>query len=244
MKICVCTQRAEVVDLCARAATSVACSTTFRNDLRVDHSDWGEFDLIVVDGETGAVSPFLSALRNASDAFILCLVDRSRLRATAELVESGADSVLATDIGFSALKAHFLGISRHKGSRAYPNSLAVGEFVLNRTAGSATWRGRRIDFGSQRVVFRLFAILLENAGEIVSHQAIWRQVWPNSKLAPRTGTIQRTIWRLRRLLKDITGDEYVWTVRNEGYRFAGDSGDDAPAPERAKVESRDEILAT
>ena len=207
-----------------RAAASVACSTTLRDELSGNDQRWSEFDLIVVDKSMPGASSLLPDIRRSSAAYVICLSPIAKLSNFIGMVNKGADNVLADNIGVEQLKAHFQAIARHKGSRAQATALVHGDFVLDRATGVATWRSRPIDFGSQRILHRLFVLLFENAGECVSLAAIWRRVWKASRLAPNAETIQRAVWRLRRLLSDVTGGDHVATVRREGYRFVADGG--------------------
>lgn len=222
LKICICTRRAELADRCARAAASVACSTTLRDELSGNDHRWSKFDLIVVDKTMPGASSLLPDIRRSSAAFVICLSPIAKLSNFIRMVNKGADNVLADDIGLEQLQAHFQAIARHKGSRAQSTALVHGDFALDRATGVATWRSRPIDFGSQRILYRLFVTLFESAGECVSLAVIWRRVWKASRLAPNAETIQRAVWRLRHLLSDITGGDHVETVRREGYRFVAD----------------------
>lgn len=226
LKVCVCTQTAELADRCIRAAAAVACSTTLRDEMSGNDYCWREFDLIVVDMAMPGASFLLPDIRRATAAFVICLSPIAKLSSFIRVVNRGADNVLADNIGVEQLQAHFQAIARHKGGRVQSTALVHGDFVLDRATGVATWRSRPIDFRSQRIIYRLFVLLFENAGECVSLAVIWRRVWTASRLAPNAETIQRAVWRLRRLLSDVTGGDHVATVRREGYRFVADGGAD------------------
>jgi len=66
--------------------------------------------------------------------------------------------------------------------------------------------------------FRLLAFLAQNAGEIVSRQLIFEQVW-GYYFDPGANVINVHIARLRRKLDRPGQPPIITTVKNEGYRF-------------------------
>jgi two-component system OmpR family response regulator len=66
--------------------------------------------------------------------------------------------------------------------------------------------------------FRLLAFLAQNAGEVVSRQLIFEQVW-GYYFDPGANVINVHIARLRRKLDRPGQPPIITTVKNEGYRF-------------------------
>jgi DNA-binding response OmpR family regulator len=68
-----------------------------------------------------------------------------------------------------------------------------------------------------RKEYELLALLAQNAGEIVSRDALLRQVWGYSE-GVRTRTLDVHIRRVRKKLAPFT-DQYIETIFGVGYRF-------------------------
>jgi len=66
--------------------------------------------------------------------------------------------------------------------------------------------------------FRLLAFLAQNAGQIVSRQLIFEQVW-GYYFDPGANVINVHIARLRRKLDQPGQPSLITTIKNEGYRF-------------------------
>jgi DNA-binding winged helix-turn-helix (wHTH) protein len=67
-------------------------------------------------------------------------------------------------------------------------------------------------------VAETLAILIENAGQVVSKEELLRAVWPNTFI--EEGSLTRTISILRKTLDDGSGQEFITTISKRGYRFA------------------------
>ena len=67
--------------------------------------------------------------------------------------------------------------------------------------------------------YELLALLVRNAGEIVSRDTLLWRVWGYSREI-RTRTLDVHIRRLRKALEEHGFDRFVQTVRGSGYRFS------------------------
>jgi len=117
-----------------------------------------------------------------------------------------------------------------------PNEMATRvEVMLRRAAASGdqaaiTSGSLRIDLIRRQVwiegqpvkllhmEFRLLAFLAQNAGQIISRQLIFEQVW-GYYFDPGANLINVHIARLRRKLDRPGQPPVITTVKNEGYRF-------------------------
>ena len=93
--------------------------------------------------------------------------------------------------------------------------------------------------------FRILAMLLEHAGEVVSREEIRKKLWPNDTIVEFEHSISAAMNRLRQALGDSAENpRYIETLARRGYRFicpvdvgawlAPPSPSDAPAvPTRA-----------
>jgi DNA-binding winged helix-turn-helix (wHTH) protein len=66
-------------------------------------------------------------------------------------------------------------------------------------------------------VAETLAILIENAGHVVSKEELLRAVWPDTVI--EEGSLTRTISILRKALDDGSGQEFIATLSKRGYRF-------------------------
>jgi DNA-binding winged helix-turn-helix (wHTH) protein len=82
-------------------------------------------------------------------------------------------------------------------------------------------------------VYRLLLFLIENAGDIVTKEAMLNRLWPDEEV--EEGNLARHISVLRKLLGERPGQhEYIHTIRRVGYRFV-------PEVTRS-IESRGQLL--
>ena len=68
-------------------------------------------------------------------------------------------------------------------------------------------------------VAETLAVLVENAGRLVSKEELLQRVWPNTFI--EEGSLTRTISILRKALDDGSGKEFIATHSKRGYRFIG-----------------------
>ncbi len=66
-------------------------------------------------------------------------------------------------------------------------------------------------------VAETLAVLVQNAGRVVTKEELLRGVWPNTFI--EEGSLTRTISILRKALDDGNGQEFIATLSKRGYRF-------------------------
>src|ERR1700680_4029288 len=67
---------------------------------------------------------------------------------------------------------------------------------------------------------QIFAMLLENAGEVVTREALRSALWPCDTFVDFEHSLNTAIMRLREALGDSSGSpRYVETLLRRGYRF-------------------------
>jgi len=95
-----------------------------------------------------------------------------------------------------------------------------GPFEVNAAAGELLRQGGRVKLQDQP--FRLLVVLLENAGELVSHEDIQRRIWENNTFVEFEGSLRVAVRKLREALgDDADNPHYIETVPRKGYRFLG-----------------------
>jgi DNA-binding winged helix-turn-helix (wHTH) protein len=74
----------------------------------------------------------------------------------------------------------------------------------------------------QEQPFRVLALLLENAGEVVSREELHAQLWPNDTFVAFDEGLNAAVNRLRRALGDSADNpKFIETIPKQGYRFIG-----------------------
>jgi two-component system, OmpR family, response regulator RegX3 len=96
--------------------------------------------------------------------------------------------------------------------------IAIGELELDNAARIARFRGEELDLS--RKEFDLLAVLMRDAGRVVTREDLMSEVWDTNWFGS-TKTLDVHIGWLRRKLGDDPADPtYIETVRGVGFRFA------------------------
>lgn len=101
-----------------------------------------------------------------------------------------------------------------------PRRLRFGAFVADLRTGELTKQGKRLHLQEQP--FRLLAMLLERAGELVTREEVRQRLWPRAVVDFDHG-LSKAVSKIR----DVLGDSaekprFIETVARRGYRFLAD----------------------
>ena len=131
-------------------------------------------------------------------------------------LDAGADDYLVKPFRLAELlarvRAHLRRAGGHGPRRRARRSLRAGELVLEPAARRA-WLGREELYAAPKE-FDLLALLVGEAGRVVTRERIMREVWDTEWLGS-TKTLDTHILALRGKL----GAEAITTLRGVGYRF-------------------------
>ncbi len=139
---------------------------------------------------------------------ILLLTARSEEVHAVDGLDAGADDYIAKPFRLAELLARV----RAAGRRAEPSEVAAA--------------GVRVDFASRRAhvqdvelalspkEFDLLAVLISEAGRVVSRERLMKQVWETSWVGSSRTLDQHVSW-----LRGKVGAERISTVRGKGFRF-------------------------
>jgi eukaryotic-like serine/threonine-protein kinase len=95
-----------------------------------------------------------------------------------------------------------------------------GPFEVNSGSGELLKQGIRVKLQEQP--FRLLIVLLENAGEPVTHEDLHRRIWENNTFVEFDSSLRVAVRKLRDGLGDDADDpHYIETIPRKGYRFLG-----------------------
>ncbi len=174
-----------------------------------------EFDLVVLDVMLPEMDgqEVLRSLRASGIATpVLLLTARDAVSDRVSGLEAGADDYLTKPFAFDELLARIRALHR-RASLAQPDVLQVGEVTMDRSSHEVRVQGRRIDLTPTE--YRLLELLMQNAGKLLTRQAILARVWGyDIEVAPNA--VEQYVHYLRSKLADAL---QVTTVRGAGYRL-------------------------
>lgn len=106
-----------------------------------------------------------------------------------------------------------------------------GDFEANLQSGELRREGLRLRLSDQS--FRVLALLLENAGQLVTRDALRDKLWTRHRLIDFEAGLNSAVKRLRDALHDSANEpRYIETLPRRGYRFVAsvDQISDPAAP--------------
>jgi DNA-binding response OmpR family regulator len=131
----------------------------------------------------------------------------------------GADDYITKPFKMRELVARVNAFLRRKQSGA-SQSHRFGEFELNMTAHRLYRQGREVELTAKE--FGLLAYLVTHPGRAFSRENILNAVWGNSVMVTER-SVDRCVTTLRAKLEpDPRRPGFIATVRDVGYRFAGE----------------------
>src|SRR5262245_9544537 len=108
-----------------------------------------------------------------------------------------------------------------------PRILCFGSFEVD--LGSRELRRQGLKIGLQDQPFRLLALLLERAGEVVTREELREKLWPADTFVDFDHSLNTAVRKLREALGDSAETpRYVETLARRGYRFIAPVGEPGP----------------
>ena len=157
-------------------------------------------------------------IRKTSDLPIILLTARGEEIDRIVGLELGADDYVVKPFSAGELVARIRAIMRRGHSTARRGPIEVGAVTLDPTARMVTKDGQRIELAARE--FDLLHMLMANAGDVVTREAIMDEVWDPHWFGS-TKTLDVHISWLRKKLDDGAGGSgYITTIRGVGFRFA------------------------
>lgn len=164
-----------------------------------------------------------SRIREVSDVPIVMLTGKQKSEAdVVRGLDYGADDYLIKPIGIRELTARVQAMLRR--SEMPVASDSERELSYNDEYLSVDIAERRIIVNGERVKltpteFKLFAMLLENAGHILTHRQLLEKVW-GWEYIDDIDHLRIYIWHLRRKIEqDSANPRYILTEAGVGYYF-------------------------
>ncbi len=109
-----------------------------------------------------------------------------------------------------------------------PQRIAFDNFEADLRSGELRKAGYRIRLQAQP--FQLLALLLRNAGEVVTRDEIFKELWPGDTFVDFEHGLAAAVNKVRDALSDSADEpRYIETLPKRGYRFIGKIEPEAPA---------------
>jgi two-component system KDP operon response regulator KdpE len=188
------------------------------------------FDLVVLDLglPDGDGEELLAAVRRQESLPVLVISARQAEGQKIRLLDAGADDYLVKPFGVAELLARMRVALRHRGTRV---SAALTDYRHGRV---------HVDLAAQRVrrdgepvhltptEFKLLARLVRQAGQVVTHRQLLRDVW-GAEFVAHSHYLRLYMGQLRAKLEDEpTEPRLLLTETGVGYRLAEPDEDAAP----------------
>ena len=183
----------------------------------------GEPDLVLLDVGLPDGSGFdvCRELRRRSEIPILMLTARGDTTDRVVGLEIGADDYIVKPFVAREVIARVRAVLRRSGERPSgeaSSALSVGELTLDLARRTAELDGEPIALS--RKEFELLAVLMREAGAVVSREQLMSEVW-NTSWMGSTKTLDVHISALRKKLgEDPAEPRFLHTARGVGFRFA------------------------
>src|ERR1700752_1330365 len=101
-----------------------------------------------------------------------------------------------------------------------PPRVAFDRFELDLRSGELRKDGRRIRLQAQP--FQLLAMLINNAGEVVTRDEVCRALWQTDTFVDFDHSLATAVNKIRDALGDsVENPRFVETLPKRGYRFIG-----------------------
>src|SRR5882757_9632678 len=96
--------------------------------------------------------------------------------------------------------------------------LCFGSFEVDLASGELRRQGLKISLQDQP--FRVLALLLERAGEVVTREELRQKLWPADTFVDFDHSLNTAVNKLREVLGDsASSPRYIETLARRGYRF-------------------------
>lgn len=133
-----------------------------------------------------------------------------------EGLDAGGDDYLVKPFAFAELAARVNALGRRRPLALAPETLEVGDLVIDPMQRTVTRAGKRLDLQPQE--YKLLEYLVRHAGQIVTRTMLLENVW-SFHFDPRTNIVESHISRLRAKVDRDFAVPLIETVRGAGYRI-------------------------
>jgi len=163
----------------------------------------------------------LKSIRVWSKAPIIVVSARGHEREKVEVLDLGADDYIVKPFGTSELLARIRTALRHSsqsmgGESKGLEKMSVGELVIDYGKRTVLLAGETVHLTP--VEYKILALMLKNAGKVLTHDYIMREIW--GLYAGDSHTLRVNMANIRRKIEANPGaPKYILTEMGVGYRM-------------------------
>lgn len=143
---------------------------------------------------------------------VICVSAKSDEMSFVKGLNKGADDYMSKPFSVLELLARVKTNLR----RAKLYVTGMGGFEVDNNVYKAYYEGK--DLGLTLKEFKLFKLLVANAGVTVERERLFREVWGEDWMG-ETRTLDMHVAQIREKIKDVGAKDCIVTVRGVGYRF-------------------------
>jgi two-component system KDP operon response regulator KdpE len=165
----------------------------------------------------------IARIREWSTVPILVLSVRAGEDEKVRALNNGAYDYVTKPFGIAELIARVrVGLRAHAADEITPSTVRVGPLVIDLPARTVTRDGVPVKLSKKE--FEILRLLVVNAGRVLTHQYLLREVWGPAQAA-ETHYLRIYVGHLRQKLDDSPDDpRYIVTEPGVGYRFLAPCG--------------------
>jgi two-component system, OmpR family, KDP operon response regulator KdpE len=179
-------------------------------------------DLILVDLGLPDMdgSAVVERIRGWSTVPIIVLSARTSETEKVRLLDIGADDYVVKPFGMAELLARARAAIRRKAIGATPEPVVtIGDLTVDIASRAISLAGKQLKLSPKE--FRLVQILAQNAGKVVTHQHLLREIW-GAGHADASHYLRILVRKVRQEIEaDPTRPKLLQTELGVGYRLAG-----------------------
>jgi len=163
----------------------------------------------------------IKRVREWSDVPIIVLTARNREADKIEALDLGADDYLTKPFGMGELMARIRAALRHRvQAKGAAPVFKLGSIVVDLVKRLVTRNGEEVKLSPRE--YDLLRVLVQNAGRVVTHQQILKEVWGPAHVED-TQYLRVYVGQLRQKLEpDPDQPKYLITEPGVGYRLRED----------------------
>lgn len=162
-------------------------------------------------------SDLLRMLRSVSDVPVIVATARDDDSEIIRLLDAGADEYVVKPYSGPQLEARIRALLRRAEAAGTQNKLEVGGLTIDLRARVVELEGRRIELN--RKEFDLLAFLAARAGEVVSRNELYAEVWRQPYGGGDKTIDVHLSWVRRKLGETAAEPRYLHTVRGVGVKI-------------------------
>lgn len=155
-------------------------------------------------------------IREISNVPIIFLSSRNTPMDMVMAMNMGADDFIQKPFYNKVLIAKMKALLRRTYSYvdAAPSIIEHDGVILNLSEGKVLYQDKAADLTKNE--FKIFSLLMQHKGSIVSREKIMRSLWENESFID-DNTLAVNMTRIRKKLSDIGKDGFITTIKGEGY---------------------------